>query len=185
MTHRLGTNILQFRMLCFTWKFLTSGPWAVRSGSNGWKWTRTQELQLIHSHWPLHLSIERWSIASRRWEIDRSASGECFLDGGAWQFQGYDEIRSLNGCLTGLHKVLCSAGETACKGRHYFDLGSDGGFVIPVRMRMHFERLVELVRKTTAHSSLHRRQHLQFLSETNIVNNSQQPGNEYGRAVRQ
>ena len=60
---------------------------------------------------------------------------ECIPDGGAWQFQGYDEnglCRSLNGRLTGVHKVLCSAGEIGCKGRQGFFLGSDGGFVIPV-----------------------------------------------------
>ena len=66
-------------------------------------------------------------------------------------FQGYDEnglCRSLNGRLAGSHKVLCSAGEIVCKGRHDFFLGSDGGCVIPVHskighaMRMHFERLV-------------------------------------------
>ena len=42
----------------------------------------------------------------------RTASGEWIPDGGAWQFQGYDEnglLRSLNGRLTGVHKVLCSA----------------------------------------------------------------------------
>ena len=45
---------------------------------------------------------------------------ECIPNGGAWQFQGYDETglcRSLNGRLTGVHKVLCSAAEIACKGR--------------------------------------------------------------------
>ena len=50
----------------------------------------------------------------------QTASGEWIPDGGAWQFQGYDEnglLRSLNGTLTGLHKVLCSAAEIACKGR--------------------------------------------------------------------
>ena len=48
----------------------------------------------------------------------RTASGEWIPDGGAWQFQGYDEnglLRSLNGRLTGVHKVLCSAAEIACK----------------------------------------------------------------------
>ena len=38
----------------------------------------------------------------------RTAIGECILDSGAWQFQGYDEdglLRSLNGRLTGVHKV--------------------------------------------------------------------------------
>ena len=44
----------------------------------------------------------------------RTASGERIPDGGAWQFQGYDEnglLRSLNGRLTGVHKVLCSTAE--------------------------------------------------------------------------
>ena len=39
----------------------------------------------------------------------RTASGEWIPNGGAWQFQGYDEnglLRSLNGRLTGVHKVL-------------------------------------------------------------------------------
>ena len=66
-------------------------------------------------------------------------------------FQGYDGnglCRSLNGRLTGVHKVLCRAGEIACKGRKDFYLRSDGGFMIPVysksghEMRMHFDRLV-------------------------------------------
>ena len=46
----------------------------------------------------------------------RTASGEWTLDGGAWQFKGYDEnglLRLLNGRLTGAHKVLCSSAEVA------------------------------------------------------------------------
>ena len=38
----------------------------------------------------------------------RRASGEWIPDGGAWQFQGYDEnglCRSLNGRLTGVDKI--------------------------------------------------------------------------------
>ena len=65
----------------------------------------------------------------------RTASGEWNPDGGAWQFQGYNEnglLRSLNGRLTGEHKVLCSAAEITCKGRHYFFLGHDGGSMIPI-----------------------------------------------------
>ena len=56
--------------------------------------------------------------------------------------------RSLTGRLTAAHKVLCSAGEIACKGRQDSYLGSDGGFMIPVNrkighaVRMYFERLV-------------------------------------------
>ena len=49
----------------------------------------------------------------------RTASGECIPDGGARQFRGCDEhglCRSLNGRLTGVHKVVCGAGDTACKG---------------------------------------------------------------------
>ena len=81
----------------------------------------------------------------------RTASGEWIPDGGAWQFQGFDEnglLRSLNGRLTGVHKVLCSAAEMACKGRQDFYLGHDGGYMIPIHskigqgMRIHFEKLV-------------------------------------------
>ena len=81
----------------------------------------------------------------------RTESGEWILDGGAWQFQGYNEnglLRSLNGGLTGAHNVLCSAAEIACKGRQDFYLGHDGGYMIPIhskigqRMRIHFWKLV-------------------------------------------
>ena len=47
-------------------------------------------------------------------------TGESDLDGGGWQFHGYDGkgfLRSLNGRLVGVHKVLCNAAEIACKGR--------------------------------------------------------------------
>ena len=56
----------------------------------------------------------------------RTASGEWIPDSGAWQFQGYDEnglLRSLNGTLIGVLKVMCSAAEIACKGRQDFYLG--------------------------------------------------------------
>ena len=49
-------------------------------------------------------------------QVATTASGEWIPDGGAWQFQGFDEnglLRSLNGRLTGVHKVLCSAAEIA------------------------------------------------------------------------
>ena len=81
----------------------------------------------------------------------RTASGEWIPDGGAWQFQGYDEhglLRSQNGRLNGVHKVLCSAAEIACKRRQDFYLGHDGGYMIPIysklgqEMRNHFEKLV-------------------------------------------
>ena len=42
----------------------------------------------------------------------RTASGEWILDGGAWQFQGYDEnglLRSLSGRLTGVRTKFCAA----------------------------------------------------------------------------
>ena len=79
-----------------------------------------------------------------------------FLMCGAWQFKGYDEnglLRSLNGRLTGVHKVLCSAAEIARVGKQDFYLGHDGGFLIPMCskidqiMRNHFEKMVILVRK--------------------------------------
>ena len=60
-------------------------------------------------------------------------------DGGAWQFQGYDEnelLRSLNGRLTVVHTVLSSAAEKACKGRQDFYLGHDGGYMIPIHSKI-------------------------------------------------
>ena len=69
----------------------------------------------------------------------RTASGEWILDGGAWQFEGYDDnglLRSLNGRLTGVHKVLCSAAEIACKGRQDFYLGHDGGYTMPIHSKI-------------------------------------------------
>ena len=64
------------------------------------------EDELGHSE---HISIKLWSRWSRRRKILSTASGESILDGGAWQFQGDDETcpsPSLNGTLTGAHKVL-------------------------------------------------------------------------------
>ena len=69
----------------------------------------------------------------------RTASGEWIPDGGAWQFQGYDEnglLRSLNGRLTGAHKVLCSAAEIARKDQQDFYLGHDGGDMIPFTAKL-------------------------------------------------
>ena len=86
----------------------------------------------------------------------RTASGEWIPDGGAWQFQVYDEnglLGSSNGRLSGVHKILCSAAEIACKGRQDFYLGHDGGYLIPIysklgqEMRNHFEKLVNWYRK--------------------------------------
>ena len=91
----------------------------------------------------------------------RRASGELIPDGGAWQFKGYDEnglLRSLNGRLTGVHKVLCSAAEIARVGRQDFYLGHDG-YMIPIIFNFYLNREV----KST---------------ETNNVNNAQQSGNE-------
>ena len=65
--------------------------------------------------------------------------------------QGYDEnglLRSLNGRLTHVHKVLGSAAEIECKGRQDFYLGHGGGYTIPIHsnivqvMRIHFEKLL-------------------------------------------
>ncbi|CAK0855964.1 unnamed protein product [Prorocentrum cordatum] len=64
----------------------------------------------------------------------KTASGECIPDGGPWEFLGYDENgrwRSLKGRLSGVHKVLCSAGKMATNGRQNFYMTADGGWVIP------------------------------------------------------
>ena len=78
----------------------------------------------------------------------RTASGEWIPDGGAWQFQQYDEnglLRSLNGRLIG---VLCSAAEMACKEQQDFYVEHDGGYMIPIHSNIgqgtiiHFEKLL-------------------------------------------
>ena len=92
----------------------------------------------------------------------RTASGEGIPGGGAWQFQGYDEnglLRSLSGTLTGVHKVLCSAAEIACRGRQDFYLGHNGGYMIlhskiGQGMGIHFEKIGELAWNERTHSSL-------------------------------
>ena len=127
----------------------------------------------------------------------RTASGEWIPDGGAWQFQGYDEnglLRSLNGRLTGAYKVLCSAAEIACKGPQDFYLGHDGGYMIPLHskigqeMNIHFEKLVSWYGKSELipvylENNIYLNREVKSI-ETNNVNNTQQSGNEYGRAVR-
>ena len=85
-------------------------------------------------HIPLFIGPE----GARDGRVYRTAGGEWLLEGGAWQFQGYDEnglLRSLNGRLTGVHKVLCSDAEIACKGRQDFHLGHDGGYMIPIHIK--------------------------------------------------
>ena len=138
----------------------------------------------------------------------RSASGEWIPDGGAWQFQGYDEnglLRSPNGRLTGVHKVLCSAAEIACTGRQDFYLGHDGGYMIPIHskigqgMRIHFEKRVNWCGKNELIPVYLENNIFNFYlnremksTETNNVNdadhclakNCQQSGNGDGRAVR-
>ena len=138
----------------------------------------------------------------------RTAGGEWIPDGGAWQFQGYVEngLRgSPNGRLSGVHKVLCSAAEIACKGREDFYFGHDGGYMIPIcsnigqEMRIHFEKLViwygknELIPVYLENNIFNFYLNREVKStETNNVNdadhyptkNSQQSGNEDGRAVR-
>ena len=122
---------------------------------------------------------------------------ECILDDGTWHCQGYDEnglCRSLNGRLTGVHKVLCWRNRVH---RTISLFGSDGGFMIPVHsklgheMRMHFERLVSWYgRKQFRPVNIENNIFNFYLSnavqsrEINIGHNSQQLGNEYGRAVR-
>ena len=81
----------------------------------------------------------------------RTAGGEWIPDGEAWQFKGHDEkglLRSPSGRLSGAHKVLCSAAETARVGGQDFFMGHDGGYMIPLYskigqgMKKHLEKLV-------------------------------------------
>ena len=77
-------------------------------------------------------------------------------------------------------KVLCSVGKFACERHQDFNLGSDGGVLKPAQRKKWPGRkdtlrtIGALVRKNTAHSSLHRRQHLQFrITQRNEVNRKQ------------
>ena len=119
-----------------TWKF--------------WSWCHAEseavwmgEHELGHRSCSKHISIELRSNWRRRWQIlFLTASGDCILGGGTWQFQGYDEncfCRSLNERLTGAQKVLCGAWEIVCKGRQDFYLGSDSGFMLPVHSKIGHE----------------------------------------------
>ena len=113
--------------------------------------------------------------------------------------QGHDEnglSRSLNGGLTGVHEVLCSAVEIARRGHQDFDLGFDGGFMILVHSKngkatgTHIERLVSWrVRQKLIFVYIKDNIFNYFLSkevkstENNTVNNFQLWRNEYGRVA--
>ena len=131
----------------------------------------------------------------------RTASGESIPDSGSWQFQGYDEnalFLSLDGRLVGVHKVLCSAAEIACKGRQDFFLGHDGGYMIPIHskigqgLRTHFEKSVkwygrnELIPVYLENNifNFHLSKEVKSAETNKLAKNSQQSGNEHGRAVR-
>ena len=140
--------------------------------------------------------------------FNRTACGEWIPEGGAWQFQGYDEnglLRSLNGRLTGVHKVLCSAAEIACKGRQDFNVKHNGGYMIPMHskigqgMRIHFEISVNWYGKNDLIPVYLENNTFNFYlnrevksTETNnasdadhcLAKNCQQSGNGDGRAVR-
>ena len=106
-------------------------------------------------------------------------------------------LRSLNGRLTGVYKVLCSAAEIARKRRHDFYSEHDDGYMFPIHskigegMRNHFEKLVtwygknELIPVYLENNIFNFYMNREVKStETNDVNIAQQSGNEYGRAVR-
>ena len=119
----------------------------------------------------------------------RTASGEWIPDDGAWQFQRM-LLRSLNGRLICVHKVLSSVLETARVGIQDFYLGHDGGYMIPnyskigQGLRNHFENLVSWYGKGENNiCNLYLNREVQS-TETHHVNNAQQSGNEYGRVAR-
>ena len=85
----------------------------------------------------------------------------------------------------------------ARKGRQDFYLGHDGGYMIPIYskigqgMRNHFEKLVNWYGKDEPIPVYLENNNFNFYpnrevksTETNNVNNGQQSGKEYGRAVR-
>ena len=53
-----------------------------------------------------------WNFGPDGAEDGRFCRTEWILDGGSWQFQGYDEnvlLRALSGRLTGVHTKFCAA----------------------------------------------------------------------------
>ena len=72
------------------------------------EWAKTNlDTETAANTFPLNFGRDGAELA----RFYRTGSGECILDGGAWQFQVYDEdclCRSLNGRLSGVHKVLNS-----------------------------------------------------------------------------
>ena len=107
----------------------------------------------------------------------RTAGGEWIPNDGAWQFQGYDEnglLRSLNGILTGVHKVLCSAAEIACKGRQDFHHGHNGGYIIVI-LTAKLREMGEVAWEERTHSCPSRTKHFQFQPEPRSeINRDQQ-----------
>ena len=94
-------------------------------------------------------------------------------------------------------KVLCSVGKFACERHQDFNLGSDGGFLKPAQRkhgqegRIHFERLVSWCGRTQLSPVYIEDNIFNFelskemkSTENNIVNNSPQPSNESGKAMR-
>ena len=116
-----------------------------------------------------------------------------------------DLLRSLNGRLTGAHKMLCSAAEIACKGRQDFHLGHNW-FHDPDSQqnwsgneRTHFEKLINWHGKNELIPVYLENNIFDFYlkrevksTETNNVNdadhylakNCQQAGNGDGKGVR-
>ena len=126
---KVGNKRLTLPQAHFHLEVWISVPPVVRSGLNGRK--MNLDTGVAVNTFPLNFGAE----GAGDGRFYRIASGEWFLDGGSWQFQGYDEnglLRSLNGRLTGVDKVLCSAAEIACKGRQDFYLGHDCGYTIPI-----------------------------------------------------
>ena len=134
------------------------------------------------------------NLDTRDGRFYRTASGECILEGRAWQLQSDDENgwrRSLHGRLTGEHQVLCSVGGFACKRHQDFYLRSDGGFLKPAQRkngqeeRTHFERWVNWCGRTQLIPVYIEDNIFNFelskemkSTENSIVNNIQQPRNE-------
>ena len=141
---KVGNKRMTLPQVHFRLEIWISVPPVVRNG------LRLGEDEPEHRSCSEHIPIELWSRGSRRWNILSDCQwSEWIPDVGAGQFQGYDEnglLRFVNGRLTGVHKVLCRAAEIACKGRQDFNLGHDGGYMIPIHskigqgMKTHFEK---------------------------------------------
>ena len=193
MAWGLGSNLWRLQKLIVTWKFRS---WCHEQSEAVWMGENEPEHRICSEHMFIELRL-RWS---KRWKI---LSNSQWLSVSLTMERGSVKVTMKTVCVDlwtedSLVYTMCCAEEIARTGRQnsiwiwrwLYDSSAQQNW--PWNEDA-FRKIGELVRKKTALSSRHGRQHhLQIFfsskkvksTETNIENNTQQQGNEYGRAVR-